>query len=163
MSDERRRHPKHPRRRLRSGRYGRLYCDILTDDKKNALLEMGAVGYRAFTLWSLGTAHATQHKSDGLIRRASLKTLAGNVSAAEALVAVGLWERDGDDYRYVKWAAGNYLKAEIDAQSLEGAINQCERWMDKGRECSCGHHDADGNAIGDPVGDLVAGLPIGED
>lgn len=151
---------RRPRRKLRSGRYGRIYCDVLTDDRFAALLER-ANGFRAFTVWGLGVAWGNLHLEDGRVPRSTLKTLRGRPSEAQALVDVGLWEVTDDGWRYVKWAEGNWLKADTLVASLEGQIDQCGRWIDKGRECSCGYHDETGEVIGDPVGDLLAGLPDG--
>jgi len=145
--------PSKPKKR--SGRYGKVYSDILTDTKLGVLFQQPGA-HRAFTVWALGLALAAQQLSDGVVHKADLRTLHGSVKDAETLVFAGFWEIHGDGWRYVKYEeAGNMTKAQVEHLKREGTISQCLRWMrEKEQACTCGEHDEDGNRIANLVGDL---------
>lgn len=139
----------------RSGRYGKIYADILTDAKLGELMEHRR-GYSAFTAWALGLAWSSQHLKDGVIPRAALKSLYAKPADADLLVKVGLWEVHPDGWAYVKFIeSGNLTKADVEHLRREGEIGQCKRWMkDKGRACTCGEHTPTGERAPALVGDL---------
>lgn len=141
----------------RSGRYGKLYADLLTDPKL-AVLMSGRNGHRALAVHALALAWCALHLTDGEIPRSVLPTLHGKPADADALVDAGLWEPTGNGWRIAKYADANLTKQDVAIRALEGQISRCAGWMKQGRTCSCGHHAPTGDVIGNPVGDLVAGL-----
>jgi hypothetical protein len=60
-------------------------------------------------IWALSGPYAARHETDGAIGLATVRRLLPGVSrediarAAGELVAVGLWELDGDGYRFHDW------------------------------------------------------------
>lgn len=99
----------------RNGSYAPLSAHYYKDDK------VALAGERAELLYVRGLAFCADVLSDGLITDIQLTRfvasgLTGAKARAEALVRVGLWERDEDagGYRVCSWGKWNRSKAEID-------------------------------------------------
>jgi hypothetical protein len=136
--------------RKRSGRYGKLYADLLTDPKLTDLMS-GRNGHRALAVHALSLAWCSQHLTDGHIPASTLGVLWGKESDADALVTARLWKKAPGGWSICGYEEANLTRARVAELRQEGEINACKRWMtEKGKTCSCGHHDETGQR--DPNG-----------
>ena len=144
-----------PKPITRPGRYGRIYTDILTEEKLHNLMS-GKRGHYALAMWSLGLALVNKELSDGVVQPHQLRAIYGTRTDAKNLVRVGLWDEHPEGWyyhNYVEEGCG-LTRDGVERLKIMGAISNCKREMKKKRPCVCGFHDELGNPIGDLVGDL---------
>jgi hypothetical protein len=144
--------------RKRSGRYGKVYADLLSDPKLTDLMLHRAEGKQAMGVHALALAWCALHLTAGNIPRSTLSVLYGCPRDAAALVAARLWEVTPDGWFISGYTEANLTKIDVQQRSLQGSIDICKRYMADGKRCSCGHHSQMGDLIGDPIGDLVGHL-----
>jgi hypothetical protein len=143
----------------RPGRYGKLYADLLSDEKLLDLMQRRAAGKSAFAVHALALAWQALHLKDGFISPHVLEgALYGTRSDANALVKCGLWSEVPGGWEIHGYAEANLTKADVALRSLQGRIDICRRYMREGKPCSCEHHSPTGDLVGDPIGDLVGDL-----
>lgn len=152
-----------PPRRKRSGRFGKVYSDLLSEEILSTLMggrsakrARRQAGKAAFGVHALALAWQALHLRDGHVSRIVLEDkLYGDESDAEALVAAGFWTPTGDGWHINGYEKSNLTREDVLTRSLQGEIDACKRYMnEKDRACSCGHHTPVGDLVGDPVGDL---------
>lgn len=149
----------------RTGLYARAYCDYLTDPKLSDLLEERK-GLEAWGVHALATSLSRLHKTDGAVSRSMLKTCRGTPTHARLLVASDLWRETGTGWQIAAFTKEQDTAADIEVRVFRGQLDACRRYVQNGkRECTCGHHDTEGDLLGDPVGDLwgfLLGDPVGD-
>ncbi|MDT0182471.1 hypothetical protein Q9S36_20040 [Microbacterium sp. ARD31] len=86
-----------------------------------------ALGADLWTVFSWALMWSAEQGTDGLIPRHMLTLLhpnGGTVANAEALVSVGLWEAEGDDYRVKGWERTQSLAADVEHQRERNRLKQ---------------------------------------
>jgi hypothetical protein len=72
-------------------------------------------GNAAMGLWVRAGAWASDKLTDGYVPGELVGALGGKKADADRLVAAGLWERDGDGYRFHDWGDQNPSKEIVEA------------------------------------------------
>jgi hypothetical protein len=119
--------------------------------KIHALRADAAVG---MALDTAGKCYASRHRTDGLVPAIVVPRLVLGLrrplAIAERLVEVGLWEREGEDYRIHDYLDYNPSRADLEsrreARSQAGAAGADARW----------HGKSDGNSDGKPDSTLLS-------
>lgn len=90
---------------------------------KVVALEDGAHFAEAMALWILAGTWSSANLTDGHVPRAALRRLVPfkATEAAEELVRVGLWEADGDGYRFHDWADYQPTRDQVESKRAEDA------------------------------------------
>jgi len=118
----------------------RLDTNIWSHDKTVDLLSK-PIGYKAFTLYICGLAYCGGHGTDGIISKGALKLISGTRATADALVDVGLWDHiEGGGYMIHNYSDRQIINWDTGATSQSARKSVCVRWMQKGKDCSCGEH-----------------------
>lgn len=109
------------------GLYVPLDVGYFDDDK---IIEVGPM---AELLYLRSIAFAKRDGRDGLIRDSQLTTVGARIPrarlAAERLIEVGLWERNGTGIYVAAWLQHNLPAAQVAAQkSSAGALGNHRRW-----------------------------------
>lgn len=90
----------------------------------------------ALALFWLAISWSNDQLTDGLVPAGTVRVLGGEPEEAEALVEVGLWERDGRHYRVHDFLRFNKSKAQIIAEraqrSAAGSAGAASRWHSDG-------------------------------
>lgn len=75
------------------------------DDRLHSHPKAQSAGPAAMGLWVLAMSHCMAYLTDGNVTRKTVESLVGSdgVSMANRLVAVGLWEHVGEDFRFHDW------------------------------------------------------------
>ena len=82
----------------------------------------GRMGDAALALWTAALVYTNQHEFDGLVYADMLGDFTSHadpLTVASVLVDVGLWERDGENFRFHDYAAMNDTKAVRDSKRAE--------------------------------------------
>lgn len=148
------------RRKKRSGRFGKVYSDLLTEESLGDLMRRGQAGKAAFGVHALALAWQALHLRDGFIPvGVFMDKLYGKPADATHLVTYGFWTEAPGGWQIVGYEKANLTRADVLTRSLQGEIDACKRYMtEKDRACTCGHHTDVGDLVGDPVGDLLRTL-----
>ena len=105
------------------------------DDKFAMHPKSMTAGNAALGLWVRAGSWSAAHLTDGRIPAELLAALGGNKAAAERLVKVRLWSRDGDNYRFKDWhdyqPSARDVKAAEDAEKNGGSWGNHVRWHAK--------------------------------
>lgn len=147
----------------RTGLFARVYCDYLNDPKVTDLLE-DRKGLEAWGVHTLATTLSRLHKTDGAVSRSMLRTCHGTPTHARLLAACGLWQETDHGWQITAYHKEQDTAADIDVRVFRGQIDSCRKYFAK-KGCVCGHHDSEGDLVGDPIGDLrgfLMGDPIGD-
>lgn len=150
-------------RKKRSGRFGKVYSDLLSEENLSTLMggrrasnTRRQAGKAAFGVHALALAWQALHLRDGHVSLIVLEDhLYGETRDAELLAAAGLWTVTEDGWHICGYEKSNLTKEDVLTRALQGEIDACKRYMtEKARTCTCGHHTDVGDLVGDPVGDL---------
>lgn len=145
-----------PKARRRPGRYGKVYADILTEDKLHDLMA-GRGGRQAFAAWSLGLALVAKELTDGVVSRHQLRTIYASTADAANLVRVRLWDEHPEGWyfhNYVESGAG-ITRAEVEKLKRDGEVSACKGRVKHGKPCTCGEHNPTADPVADPTADPV--------
>lgn len=116
----------------------RLETNVITNPKLLTLY--GERKHRAALAYLLGLAYCGHAETDGYIPKGALGMLQATTADAAAIVAAGLWIEHTDGYLVPGWAEYQPTKAIIENGRESARKAVCDRWMRKGKPCSCGHH-----------------------
>jgi len=88
----------------------------------------------AITVWTVMGADCARRLTDGFVSLTRLEKVLHRLGkdakqGAQALVTCGLWEHDGDGWRYHDWADYQPKKTDVDAARRHKAARQ-KRWRD---------------------------------
>ena len=87
---------------------------------------------RAVAVWLTVGCHCSRNSTDGqisserLVRATPLKE--GALDVAKDLVSIGLWEREGDRFRYHDWADYQPTRAELEGER-KAAQEEWRQWF----------------------------------
>lgn len=114
----------------------RADTSLASHDKIIALVEEhGGKGKQAGFVYLCALGHSVGHKTDGLIKKTSLKWLHGTAGDASLLVAAGLWEVCEGGWRIrnfgTRQVVGAMQQAAHDAKSAAGKKGAEARWGDE--------------------------------
>ena len=86
------------------------------DDRLAFHPKVMAAGNTAMGLWVRALAYCAQFETDGWLDSGAVLSLGGRKRDADRLVTAGLWEVDGEGYRFHEWAEYQPTKAQKDAE-----------------------------------------------
>jgi hypothetical protein len=92
--------------------------DSLPDHPKLLALQGLPGWHRALALWTLAGAWCGRHNTDGRVPGVVVSRLGCRRGDATALVLVGLWLEDGNDYVFHAWAERNPTRAQVEADRV---------------------------------------------
>lgn len=90
--------------------------DGFYDHPKAQALEDGPCPFEALTLWLKAGSWSARYLTDGVVPKGQVKRFGVKPKAADELVRVGLWVRNGDDFAFHQWAEHQPTRADVEGR-----------------------------------------------
>lgn len=100
------------------------------DDKFHSHPKVLDAPLKALGLWVKAGAWSSDQLTDGRIPKTALTLLGGTPTDARALVTAGLWEVDGNGWRFHDWADMQPSRGDVEARR-EAEREKKRRWREK--------------------------------
>lgn len=131
------------------------------DDDLNAHRKARLAGAEAMGLWVMCGSYASKHDDGGRMTADEVESVAYSMrlmkwrAAAERLVEVGLWDRDGDAYAFHDW---DHYRKEAKAEDVKRAKEASKKARQRSRQGDK-TGDVPGDVPGDKGGDKQGDVP----